>query len=121
MGLRGTIASVVSAAFTALGDIPSSATYRRTTTTYTPSTGAATQVNSDTAITAVFTKFSELELGRNAGLQVTDVKMILQQSSLAITPNIQTDLVVYGSKTYNLVHFDPDPSAAIWVVQLRAP
>jgi hypothetical protein len=121
MSLRATIASAVSATFTALGDIPSSATYRRTVTTYDPTTGNNTSVNTDYTITAIFTRFSELELGRNAGLQVTDQKMIVQQVSLSVTPSIQLDTVISGGKTYNLVNFNPDPAGATYTFQLRAP
>ena len=121
MGLRATFASAVSAAFTALGDIPQSATYRRTTTTYDPTTGNNTSTNADTTVTAIFTRFSEMEIGRAVGIQVTDVKMLLQQSSLAITPSIQLDTIINGGNTYNIVNFNPDPAGAMYVFQLRAP
>jgi len=121
MSLRATIASAVGAAFTAVGDIAQTATYRRSTTTYVPSTGGTTATNSDTTITAIFTRFSELEIQRSVGMQVTDQKMIVQQSSLTVTPNLQTDHIVYGGKTYNIVNFNPDPAGATYTFQLRAP
>ena len=121
MGLRATFASAVSAAFTALGDIPTSVTYRRTVTTYDPTTGNNTSVNTDYTVSMILTRFSELELGRNAGLQVTDQKAIVQQASLIVTPNIQLDTVISGSKTYNMVNFNPDPAGATYTFQLRAP
>lgn len=121
MGLRATFAAAVDSAFTALGDIPQSATYRRTTTVYDPATGNNTSTNADTTITAIFTRFSELEIGRSAGLQVTDVKCLVRQASLAIIPSIQLDTVINGGKTYNLVNFNPDPAGAMYVIQLRAP
>jgi len=121
MGLRATFASAVSAAFTALGDIPQSATYRRTTTVYDPTTGNNTSTNSDTTVTAIFTRYSQMELGQNVSLKVTDVKMILRQASIAITPSIQLDTVINGGNTYNIVNFNPDPAGATYVFQLRAP
>ena len=121
MGLRATFASAVASAFTALGDIPLSTTYRRTVTTYVPSTGNNTSVDTDYTVSAVFTRFSELEIGRTVGLQVSDVKMIIQTASLAVTPNIQTDTVVTAAKTYNIVNYNPDPAGATYTFQLRAP
>lgn len=121
MGLRAVFANAAATIFTALGDIPQSATYRRTTTVYDPTTGNNTSINSDTTVTAIFTRFSEQELGRSAYLQITDVKMILQQASLAITPSIQLDTIINGGNTYNIVNFNPDPAGATYVFQLRAP
>lgn len=122
MGIRAVFANAAATIFTALGDIPQSATYRRTTTTvYDPTTGNYTSTNSDTTISAIFTRFSEMELGRSPALQLTDVKMILQQASLAITPSIQLDTIINGGNTYNIVNFNPDPAGATYVFQLRAP
>jgi hypothetical protein len=122
MGLRGTIAAAVNSAFLALGDIPTSATYRRTTTVYVPATGTNTSTNADTLLAKViFLRFTELELSNNVGLQISDVKMIVQQSSLNVSPNIALDTVVTTAKTYNIVNFNPDPSGAIWTFQLRSP
>lgn len=121
MGLRNVFANAVGSIFAALDDIPSDVTYRRTTTVYDPSTGNNTSTNSDVIIQAVLTRFSEMELGRNAGLQVTDTKAIIKQSSLAITPSIQLDTIINGGNTYNIVNFNPDPAGATYVFQLRAP
>lgn len=121
MGLRGTIAAAVNSAFVSLGDIPSSATYRRTVTTYVPSTGDSTTTVTDTVLPVVFLRFTEIELARIVGLQVTDRKAILKQSDLAITPNIPTDTIIDGTRSYNIVSFNPDPAAATWTLQLRAP
>lgn len=121
MGLRAVFASAVASAFTALGDIPQSATYRRTTTTYVPSTGNNTSTNADTTITAIFTRFNEIEIARTSGIQVTDIKALVQVASLAITPSIQLDTIINGGNTYNVVNFNKDPAGAMYVFQLRAP
>lgn len=121
MSLRASLAKATAAAFTAVGDIATTSTYRRSTTAYVPATGLTTTTNVDTTISAIFTRFSELEVARTAGMQVTDVKMIVQKVALTITPNLQTDHVIYSGKTYNLVNYNPDPSGAIYTFQLRAP
>ena len=121
MGLSATIGRAVGSAFTALGDLVKTATYRRTSSSYDPATGANTVTNSDTSVSAVFTKFTELEIQRSTGMQVTDVKMTIQQSAITVTPSTQTDRVLYGGKTYAIVNFTPDPAGATFTLQLRAP
>ena len=122
MGLRAVIASAAAAALTAAGDIPVTITYRHTVTTYDPTTGTDTSVFTDYPITQVLlTKFSEFELGRNAGLQLTDQKALILQSKLSVTPSIQLDTIISGGKTYNIVNFNHDPAGATYTFQLRAP
>ena len=121
MGLkRATIVKAVKSAFSALGNIPESCVYRRTSSSYDTSTGTNTITNTNYTITAVFTSYSSLEVDRVV-VTAADVKMILQQSSLSITPNIATDKVVRGSQTYNVLRISQDPAAATWTLQLRAP
>lgn len=121
MSLRATIAKAVDSAFTAAGDIPQSVIYRRNIVTYDPSTGNSTVVENDTAVNAIFTRFNEIEVARTVGLQITDVKMIVQVKSMTIVPSIQIDTVVTPTKTYNIINYNVDPSGSIYMIQLRAP
>lgn len=121
MGLsRATLAKVVSAAFNALGDIPESVVYRRTSSSYVPSTGTNTITNTNYTIDAIFTSFQSVEIDRVAVL-ASDLKMILEQSELTITPNLATDKVVRNSQTFNILRIFQDPTGATWTLQLRAP
>lgn len=119
MGIkRSNLAKAVASAFTALGDIPESVTYRRVTSTY--ANGVNTKANADTTVTAVFTKFSKVEIDR-VSILATDVKCIFQQSDLELTPIIASDKVVRGTKVFNIVTVEQDPASVVWILQLRAP
>lgn len=122
MGLRATLASAVGAAFTAIGDIPESATYRRTSSSYVPSTGVNTITNTDYTISkAVFAKFEQFEIDKVLVLG-SDVKMIFQTSGLSIIPNIATDKVVRtDGKIYNILRVSHDPAGVTTTLQLRTP
>jgi hypothetical protein len=122
MGLRAALNNAVSAAFTAIGDIPESATYRRTATAYVPSTGVTTVTNTDYTITkAAFVKYEGFEIDKVTILG-TDIKMIFQTSKLAITPNIATDKVVRtDGKVYNVLRVSHDPAMVTTTLQLRTP
>lgn len=122
MGLREALNKAAAAAFTAIGDIPESATFRRTTTAYVPSTGVSTVTNTDYIVTkAVFTKYDNFEIDRVIILG-TDVKMIFQTSKLSITPNIATDKIVRADgKIYNILRVYHDPAMVTTTLQLRTP
>ncbi len=121
MGLRSVFANAAAAAFTAVGDIATTVTYRRSVTTYVPSTGANSVVNTDYTVSSILVKYSEAELTLDPSLKVSDQKMIVQQASLAVTPSTQTDTVIAHGKTYKVVNYVPDPAGATYTVQLRAP
>lgn len=123
MGLRSTIAGAVGAAFAAIGDIAESATYRRTSSSYNTSTGTNVVTNTDYTISkSVWTKFDNFEVDR-VSILGSDVKVIVQSSSLSILPNIATDQVIRVSdgKIYNLLRVTKDPAGVVWVFQLRSP
>ena len=117
---RATIAKVVKTAFNITGDIPESVTFRRSTTTYVPSTGTSTIVNSDATLDMIFTAFQSYEIDR-VNITVADVKAIFESRLLAITPNTTTDKVIRSGKTYNILSAKTDPSGSIYTLQLRAP
>ena len=118
---KSSLKAAVASAFKVLGDIPESITYRRSTNTYVPSTGVNTVVNSDTTVTdAVFTSYENFEVDKVSVLS-TDVKMIVQQDSLGLTPNIATDIILRGTKVYNIIRVKQDPAGATYTIQLRSP
>lgn len=124
MGLkRATIVKAIGKAFSGLGEIPETATFRRTTSTYTPSTGANTVTNKDyTIVKAVFAAYDASHIDKVTVL-ATDIKMIFQQSELTISPNIATDKVIRTSdgKVFNIVRTSQDPVRSIHILQLRSP
>lgn len=122
MGLkRSNLAKAVMAAFKALGDIPESVTLRTVTSTYDTSTSTNTKTTSDQTIDeAVFTRYSKVEIDRVSVLS-KDVKCIFQQSEVDAEPNIATDKVVRGDRTYNIISVEEDPASVIWILQLRSP
>ena len=123
MGLRATIASAVGAAFTAIGDIPESCTYRRTSSTYNPATGTNVITNTDYTLSKViWSRFESFEVDKLVVLG-SDVKVILQTSALSVTPNIATDQMIRTSdgKIYNILRVSKDPAGAIYTMQLRSP
>lgn len=120
MSLRTTLAKVVGSAFTALGDIVISATYRRTSSTYNPATGSNTVTNTDYTVPMVLTSYSSFEVDKNVVL-VSDRKCIVRQAAMSVSPNIATDKVIAESKTYNIIRVTQDPAAATYTLQLRSP
>lgn len=124
MGLRATIVGAVSSAFKAVGDIAETCTYRRTSSTYNPATGANVITNTDyTILRAIYSKYESFEIDKVVVLG-SDVKMIVQKSELGTTvPNLATDklLRTSDSKTYNIIRVSQDPAGATYTIQLRSP
>lgn len=122
MGLsRATISKAVSGAFKALGDIPESATLRRSTITHSTSTGLNTTSDEDFTIgKAVFSKYEQFEIDKVFILS-TDVKMLFQSSEISITPTSVTDTVIRNDIVHNIIRYSKDPSGTITSLQLRAP
>lgn len=123
MGLRSTIVNAVGSAFKAIGDIAETATFRRVASAYNPATGTNVTTNTDyTILKAVFAKYDSSEIDKIVIL-ATDIKMIFQQSELAIVPNIATDRVVRTSdgKVFNIIRTSQDPVRSLHILQLRSP
>lgn len=120
---RTLVVKAVKSAFKAIGNIPETCTYRRTATAYNPSTGQTTTTNADHTINqAVFCRYETMEIDKVSVL-ATDLKMIIQKSSLTLTPNVATDKIVRTSenKTYNILRVSQDPAGATYTIQLRSP
>jgi len=117
---KASIIKAVSSAFKVLGDIPQAAILRRTTNTYDSSTGDGAISTTDYTISkAIFTKYETFEVDKVVVL-ASDVKLIIQQSELTITPSLATDTVIRNSISYNILRVGQDPAAATFTIQLRA-
>lgn len=113
------VSKAVSAAFTAIADIKEFATYRRSVSTYDPSLGTNSVVDTDYPLTVVFTRFEETEVDHNVVL-TDDIKMIVQTADMSVVPNTGTDRVVRGGEVYEIINFKVDPSKSVYFVQLRS-
>ena len=121
MGLKlASIKKAVSAAFTAVGEVVSTATYRRTVSTYNPATGGMVKVNTDYAVPLILVGFSNYEIDRQV-IQAFDMKGILEQKNLSVTPNPATDTVLKDGKVYSVIRYVSDPANAVYTLHLRAP
>lgn len=123
MGLRETLAKAVNAAFVATGNIPEAMTYRRTSSAYNPATGTNVITNTDYTVAKSFwLKFESFEIDKLVVLG-SDVKVIIQSSSLSVTPNIATDQIIRTSdgKVYNILRVSKDPAGSTITMQLRSP
>lgn len=117
---KATIAKAVSSAFKVLGDIPEAAILRRTTSSYDTSTGDNTTSTSDYNISkAIFTKFESFEVDKVVVL-ASDVKLIIQQSELTVTPSLASDTIIRGGRAFNILRVGQDPADATYSMQLRA-
>lgn len=120
MALRkATIAKIVTTAFNVLGDIPETVTYRRATSTYTPSTGTNTVVNTDTSVSMVFAAYNSYEIDR-VNITALDIKGLMESRYITVTPNVTTDKIIRNSKVYNILAVKLDPSSSLYTFQLRA-
>ena len=123
MGLRDAIIKAVGSAYTALGDIPETATYRRVSSVYSPSTGANVVTNTDYPILkAIFAAYDNSIIDK-INILATDIKLLIQQSELSISPVIATDRVIRLSdgKVFNIIRTSQDPVRALHILQLRSP
>ena len=110
-------------AYTALGDIPETATYRRVASVYNPATGANVVTNTDYTISkAIFAAYDNSIIDK-INILATDLKLLVQQSELPILPVIATDRVVRTSdgKVFNIIRTSQDPVRSLHILQLRSP
>lgn len=122
MGLRSVIANAVSAAYTALGDIPRAVTYRRTSSVYNTSTGTNVVTNTDYTIAkALLLSFENMEIDKNLIL-ASDRKLLIKAADLPVSSvAIATDYILDGSTVYSILRVTKDPADATIKLQLRAP
>lgn len=120
MGLRDTLAKATASAFTALGDIPETATYRRSSSVYDPSTGSNVETYVEFTLPVIFTSYQNFEIDRVSVLS-TDVKAIVQQADVGITPSATTDMIIMANgEEFMVLRYAADPAGATYSIQLRA-
>lgn len=122
MGINpAAIRKAVSSAFRAVDGLAESVVYRRTTTTFVPSTGKTTKTTQDFPLRVIFTSYSEFEIDRVV-IVATDIKVLFESKNLPITPNGTTDTIIRSSgRVHNIINCKIDPANAVWVIQTRAP
>lgn len=117
---RATLVKAIKSAFSALGDIPETATLIRSTSKYDTATG--NNVISTTKFSiqkAVFTSFQTSEID-DVVVKASDVKMLIQQNGLSVRPNISTDDIERNSRSYSILDLKEDPAGILYILQLRA-
>jgi hypothetical protein len=125
MGLRDTVKAAVATAFTAAGDIPETATYRRYHSqdpAYQPQEGYVFRPKTDYSLQMIFTRFKEKEVDNKAVL-MTDMKCIIQAASFtdeSITPKL-TDQIIKDSEIWEMENLYLDPTESVYIFQLRRP
>jgi len=107
------------AAFSAIGNVAESVTYRSKTSnpTYTPSTGAVTDGYTDYTVSMVFTKITDNELLKE-NVQLDDMWALIPASNLTPTPKLN-DEIVRDSSTWNIRMIKTDPTEALWKFLIR--
>lgn len=127
MGLKATIASAVATAFTALGDIPTSVTYRQPgVTSYNATTGAYVATPVDTAVTAILVEYTQSEVkagtvsaSGSESILASDRKAIVQAVDLnGVTLSLADRLVISGV-LWDVIDFSTDPADATHTFQIR--
>lgn len=120
---RSTIIKAVDKAFKGLGEIPEAATFRRVSSVYNPATGTMVTTNTDYPILrAIFAAYDNSIIDK-IQILATDLKLLVQQSELSISPVIATDRVIRLSdgKVFNIIRTSQDPVRSLHILQLRSP
>lgn len=120
MSLAASIRSAIGQLRDALGDVPEAATYQaRSEVAYNPSLGTVDAEWSDTAINAVFARYSAEQIAAEPGVQPTDVRGILWASDLAAAPAVHDRIARADGSAWEVLGTRTDPVSAIWILQLR--
>ena len=108
------------AALTALGDIPVTAVFSRTTTgAFNPVTGTyATATLATHSCTGVLADYKQ-GLIDGTLIQTGDLELTFRQAALGITPTTN-DKVTADGTSYSIINIAQDPAGATWVLQLRS-
>ncbi len=126
MGLRSSIASAVDSAFVAVGDIAETITFRkRTTGSYTTSSGVVSHTDSDTSIKAIVTPRS-FQQQPQGGAAYEDKNFIttehggaleftIKASDITGTPDTN-DQIVRDGEVYSVNQISFDPAGATYQI-----
>lgn len=118
MGLRSSIASAVDSAFVAVGDIAETITYRKKTTgSYTTSSGVVTHTDSDTSIKAIVTPQAGSSVDKN--FITTEhggaLEFTIKASDITGTPDTN-DQIVRDGEVYSVNQISFDPAGATYQI-----
>ena len=128
MGLKETVASAVSAGFTAVGNIKTSVTVRTVSKSYNSETGITTETTTDTTVSGILTDYTQYEINNSGGgVQIYDRKLIVKVADLTATPTPDTTRAIISSTTYRIVPQTDggmgiwtDPTSSVYIIHLRA-
>jgi len=124
MGLRSSIASAVDSAFVAVGDIAETITFRkRTTGSYTTSSGVVTHTDSDTSIKAIVTPRSFQQQPQassgDKNFITTEhggaLEFTIKASDITGTPDTN-DQIVRDGEVYSVNQISFDPAGATYQI-----
>lgn len=120
MGLKETIAAGIASGFQALGNVIETVSYLvySATSSYSPTTGLVTRVESTLTVGGIFYDYSKREID---GIQVKphDQKFICQQASLSVAPTLQDRLTRTDGKSWEVLQVSQDPAHATWILHVR--
>lgn len=120
MGLKETIASAVSAGFTALGNLIETVTYKaQGVSLYDTSTGTFTRVETSFSVSGIFVEYEKKEID-GAIVKVYDQKFLFQQALLTVKPKITDRLLRTDGRHWEVMAVAEDPAHATWELQMRA-
>ena len=125
MSLKATIQSAVGTAFTAVGDLKKSVTYRRTsgTPSYDPATGQFSATETDYVIDVVEvgkqTVFTNPTLMAQLKVPIDTISnlFVIQRADLTDRP-ISDDKIISSGTTYPVIDVLEEPSESIWLVAI---
>lgn len=120
MGLRSTIQNAVTTAFSAIGDIPVTATYHHTAwgDDFDPATGMREDAGTNETVSVVLMDFNKNERLVD-GFEPGDKKAMLRQAALTGSdPDFDDYLTISGIK-WHIIGISSDPADATWTLSIR--
>jgi len=118
MSLTVLIQDKVSKAFdTSLADAVNSFILQKKVSTFNSALNTVTDIVTEYTSRGVFARYKITNLN-DTHIMPNDVKLIILQNELAITPEVD-DIVIQQDKKYLVKHVKQDPIAATWTLQCR--
>ena len=121
MGLKETFQNAAVSGFKAAGNLVHTVTYHSSgKPVVSHGTVTATELATVENVTAIFGRYSDLEVQNAQGrLQRTDIKCLIPGFLLGSLIPKPDDWLTEGSVVYNVVDFLPDPAGALYEFQVR--
>lgn len=117
MSLRAVIASAVSSAIAATGDIAETITYvAKSASVYDATTGVLTKADTNYTIKAIIGPFGPAGLGDKTAIEdehTGALSALFASYSLSIIPD-SSDVVIRGGVTYKILQITFDPAGATY-------